>query len=60
MLKVLTNKLKLFLPSILFDSHSGFVPERLITNNVIISHKLIHYLRHKRLENKGLYVPQTK
>lgn len=45
--KVLANRFKSVLDRVISDSQSTFIPWRLISDNIIISYKFIHYMRRK-------------
>ena len=53
--KVLANRLKLILPSIISENQSAFIPGRLISDNVLVAFEFIHYLNHKD-EGKESYM----
>ncbi|KAA3465874.1 reverse transcriptase [Gossypium australe] len=55
--KVLANRLKVALPNCISPNQSAFVPGRMIHDNILIAHKLFHYLQSpKNGPNKGLIV----
>ena len=49
--KVLANKLKRILGRIISDCQSTFVAKRVITNNILISFEILHYMKSKRQGN---------
>ena len=46
--KILANRIKNILPQIITENQSAFLSERLITDNVLVSFELMHYLKHKK------------
>ena len=52
--KAITNRLKQILPKIISPVQSAFVPNRLITNNIIIGYECLHKIRHSKGRKNGL------
>ncbi|KAM6550661.1 hypothetical protein CsatB_000469 [Cannabis sativa] len=51
--KVLANRLKLVLPDVISETQSAFLPGRLISDNIMVSFEIMHYLKRKRLGKDG-------
>ncbi|XP_050281349.1 uncharacterized protein LOC126722235 [Quercus robur] len=51
--KVLANCLKPLLPNLILETQSTFLSECLITDNVLIAHETLHYLKEKRSGKMG-------
>ena len=52
--KMLANRMKLVLDLIISDSQSAFIPGRAITDNVIISAEIMHFLKRNRQGKNGV------
>lgn len=52
--KVLADRLKPWLHLIISENQTAFIPNRLITDNILIAHELLHSLSTKRLKHPFL------
>lgn len=52
--KMIANHLKMLLPDIISVNQSAFIPNRLITNNIIVAYEMLHYLKRKKKGKHGL------
>ncbi|KAL0405586.1 UNVERIFIED_CONTAM: putative mitochondrial protein [Sesamum latifolium] len=51
--KAIANRLKVYLDSVISESQTAFIQGRLITDNVLISCEIHHFLKHKRKGKVG-------
>uniref|UniRef100_A0A803QJ80 Reverse transcriptase domain-containing protein n=1 Tax=Cannabis sativa TaxID=3483 RepID=A0A803QJ80_CANSA len=51
--KVIANRLKHMLNSLISETQSAFVPGRLISDNILVSFEVMHYLKRKRKGKVG-------
>ncbi|XP_031101846.1 uncharacterized protein LOC116005747 [Ipomoea triloba] len=51
--KVLANRMKDYLDTIISPPQSAFIPDRLITDNIIVAGEVGHFLKRKRVGNMG-------
>lgn len=51
--KSLANRMKVFQPDIIDDSQSAFIPERLITENILLASELFHFMKISTAHKRG-------
>lgn len=51
--KVLANRLEHILDEIISPNQSAFVPDRLITENILLAYECTHYMQNKRSGREG-------
>lgn len=42
------NRMKLVLPHFIAETQSAFVPERLITDNIVLANEVVHFMKGQR------------
>lgn len=50
---MLSNRLKKLLPGIISENQAAFVPNRSITDNVLVAFELLHHMKQKKKGNDG-------
>ena len=53
--KVLENRLKSILPHIILSNHSTFIPDRLISDNILVAYETLHTM-HSRIYGRVGYM----
>ena len=53
MSKAIANRMKPLLDVVISDSHSEFIPRRLISDNVLVAYEIGHFMRRKRQGKTG-------
>uniref|UniRef100_A0A803P0Y7 Reverse transcriptase domain-containing protein n=1 Tax=Cannabis sativa TaxID=3483 RepID=A0A803P0Y7_CANSA len=51
--KVMVNRMKPFMDTIVSANQSAFIPGRLISDNILVSFEILHYLKRKRKGKDG-------
>lgn len=51
--KLLANRLKKTLPLIIEENQSAFVLGRLITDNILLSSEVFHFMNHNKAKKRG-------
>lgn len=51
--KVIANRMKDMLDTIISENQSTFIPGRLVSDNMMVSYEVMHYLKRKRIGKEG-------
>ncbi|XP_024007904.1 uncharacterized protein LOC112083915 [Eutrema salsugineum] len=57
--KILTKRLQTILPHLISETQSAFVPNRAISDNVLITHETLHYLRTSEAKKRCFMAVKT-
>ncbi|KAL3826043.1 hypothetical protein ACJIZ3_022072 [Penstemon smallii] len=58
--KVIVNRLKPHMNTIISESQSAFVPGRLISDNILISYEVAHYIKRSKAEHMAIKLDMSK
>ena len=53
--KVLANRFKNFLPSIISESQSAFQSCKAISDNILVAFETLHHMKNKKIQEDGFY-----
>ena len=58
--KVLANRLRTIMPHISSDHQSAFIPDRLISDNILVAFETLHHMRNHTNGKTGFYGLETR
>ncbi|CAM8991132.1 unnamed protein product [Rhodiola kirilowii] len=58
-MKIFANRLKDILPNIISEMQSAFVPGRLISDNILLAHEVMRYIRSMKRQKTGCFSIKT-
>lgn len=57
--KVLVNRLKKHLPTIVSEHHNAFIPGRMISDNIVVAHEIFHSLKARKRQATSYMAVKT-
>ncbi|CAM8893848.1 unnamed protein product [Rhodiola kirilowii] len=58
-MKILSNRLKEILPKIVSEAQGAFVPGRLISDNILLAHEVLHFIKSRKNQRVGFFSIKT-
>ncbi|KAL9680177.1 hypothetical protein QQ045_018055 [Rhodiola kirilowii] len=53
--KILANLLRIVLPVVVSEAQSAFIPGRQISDNILLAHEVLHFIKTRRKQKKGYF-----